>query len=153
MRVDVAQAGAEPVVEQLPVGRYRWAQDSVALALPSDLDGLVARLQAVDAQDVLRLAIFGQTDLAGRERLQSAIGQAQARGRSVEAQLDALHLAPTADDLAALQADGYLTSVIHELQQRQQREGDDADTAAQALALLAGVLREQSSVAGTKAAA
>ena len=91
--------------------------------------------------------------MAGRERLQSAIGQAQARGRSVRVQLDALQLAPTADDLAALQADGYLAGVIDELQQRQQRGDDAADTAAQALALLAGVLREQSSVAAPKAAA
>ena len=151
--IEVAQRGAEPVVTRLAVGRYRWMQDSVALALPSDLDALVERLQAVDAHDVLRIAIDGHTDLAGRERLQSAIGQARARGRSVEVQLHALQLAPTADDLAALQADGYLASVIHVLQQRQQREDDGADTAALALALLAGVLREQSAPAGMSVAA
>ena len=152
--VELAQAGAEPVVTPLPVGHYRWLQDSVTLALSSDLDALIERLQGVKAHDVLRLAVEGETDLAGRERLQSAIGQAQARGRSVRVTLDALRLAPTTDDLAALHADGYLADVIHELQQRQQQRGDEgAETAAQALALLAGVLREQQGAVISKTSA
>ena len=45
------------------------------------------------------------------------------------------------DDLAALQAHGYLGDVIAELRERQQRE--DGDAARGALAILAGLLRDR----------
>lgn len=141
--VELPTPGATPVVTQLPVGRFRWTQTNATLAVGSDVDALVERLAATGAHDVLLLRVQGQIDLAGLQRLQGAIGQAQARGRSVVVYLDALRLWPTADDLAALRADGYLADVIGALRQQQQDEAAGSETATHALTLLAGVLREQ----------
>ncbi|MEO8247983.1 MAG: DNA repair exonuclease, partial [Burkholderiales bacterium] len=70
-----------------------------------------------------------------------AIGLAEASCRSVRAELDGLRLQPTAEDIAALAADGYLANVLTELRERQ--HGDQAEVATHALGLLAGILRER----------
>ena len=57
---------------------------------------------------------------------------------SAGADLSALRLEPTAEDIDALHADGYLGEAIAELQAAQ--TGDDAEVARDALTLLAGLL-------------
>ena len=60
-----------------------------------------------------------------------------------------LQLAPTDEDIAALKADGYVGEVIESLRQRQgqgggqEQEGAQDDAARDALAILAGLLRER----------
>ncbi|CAM5433507.1 hypothetical protein SSTU70S_03699 [Stutzerimonas stutzeri] len=51
-----------------------------------------------------------------------------------------LRLEPTDEDIAALRADGYVGAVIGELRDLQQQ---DSDAARDALAILAGLLRER----------
>jgi hypothetical protein len=86
--------------------------------------------------DVVQLSLSGQTDLAGHRRLRNAIGQAERQGvHSLLADLSALRLEPTDDDIDALQADGYLGEVVDEL--RTQQQGSNAEVARDALTLLA----------------
>ncbi|MFM2329487.1 MAG: hypothetical protein RLZZ494_1590, partial [Pseudomonadota bacterium] len=51
----------------------------------------------------------------GRARLQTALGETQARVRHLESTLDGLSLAPTDDELSALHADGYVGELLAEL--------------------------------------
>ena len=142
--VRVAAPGATPEVTPLPTARHRWRRLERRLALPSDLDGLLAELAALAADDVLRIAVDGVLDLAGHRRLQQALAEAEGRLRALQAELSALRLAPTPEDLAALHADGYLGEVVAELRDA---GGDEAATAQEALAILAGLLAERAEVA------
>ncbi|WP_017429359.1 metallophosphoesterase family protein [Vreelandella jeotgali] len=141
--VDIDRPGAAPRVTPIAIGRHAWHQWQRHLTVASDLDALLAELDALPAMSVLDLTLTGELDLAGRERLDRALGAAAGRHRSLQTHRDALALTPTADDIAALHADGYVGNVIHELQQRQTQGDPDADTARHALGLLAGLLRDQ----------
>lgn len=131
-------------VSPIPVAQFRWSQRQVRLEVSSDLDALEVELARLEAPDVFELAVDGQIDLAGRARLNVALAAAAARVRSLRTDLGGLRLAPTADDIAALRADGYLGELITEL-----RAGGDATDPAEAerardtLALLTAVLSER----------
>lgn len=144
--VELDGPGALPRVTPIATGQYRWHDQSVALHVSSDVDQLVDGIAAFGPADVIQLSLSGHTDLAGHRRLADAIGKARGRARSLLADLSALRLEPTDDDIAALHADGYLGDVIAELQAGQ--DGPDADVARDALALLAGILDEQRASAG-----
>lgn len=143
--VEIDSPGATPRVERVATGRYRWQDWTHTVAVASDVDALVARLSSVNERDVVDLQIDGQVDLPTRARLQSALGLAEAVARSIRADLSRLRLLPSADDIAALHADGYLGDVIEELRTLQQDTGDDAqaDVAGHALALLTGMLAKR----------
>lgn len=139
--VDIAAPGVAPQVITLDVGEYRWQLAEPRLNVASDVDELAAYLQTLDARSVLRLRLAGQIDIVGHQRLAAALGEAEARVRSLEVDQAELRLLPTDADIAALAADGYLGEVIAELRERQQ--GTDGDVAREALALLAGILLDR----------
>lgn len=138
--VHIDHAGALPSVRAVATAQYRWRQAAHTLGVASDLDALVADLAALQSHDVLDLSVSGQLDLAGHARLQAALSVAEGRVRCLKRDLGALQLAPTAQDIAALQADGYLGEVVAELRDA---TGDDARCAQQALAILTGLLAER----------
>jgi DNA repair exonuclease SbcCD nuclease subunit len=144
--VELAAPGAEPAVTRVATGLYHWRSDAATLQVASDIEPLLSRLSVLDAHDVVQLAVDGQTDLAGHARLCEAIAAAQGRARSLLANLDALRIEPTDDDIDALAADGYLGEVIDEL--RAGQSGADADLSRDALVLLAGILAQRRDAAG-----
>jgi DNA repair exonuclease SbcCD nuclease subunit len=137
--VDIDSSGSEPRVTAHATGNYVWQQWESDLQLASDIDQLSERLMTATERDVIRLSLRGQLDLAGRARLDAAIGHAQANARSLTVDLADLRLQPTEEDLAALHADGYLGDVIRAL--RDLQSGAQAETASDALAILAGLLQ------------
>jgi DNA repair exonuclease SbcCD nuclease subunit len=143
--VELAEAGTPPIVTPVATGQYRWRTETVQLHVPSDLDPALRRLAAFGPADVVQLELSGRIDLAGHRRLRAAIEQARGRTRGLLADLAALHLEPTAEDIAALRADGYLGEVIAEL--RKGQDGANGDIAGAALALLAGLLDERRTTA------
>lgn len=144
LRVQIDAPGAEPDVRRIKTGLHDWHTWEHTVTVDSDVDALVTRLAQVGTRDVLDVLVDGQTDLGGLQRLQSALRQAEALARSVRPDLTRLRLVPTPQDIADLQADGYLGDVIGELRERQQQgDGTQADVAAHALALLAGLLSER----------
>ena len=132
--------GAVPQVQAEAVARHRWRQAEWQLDVPSDVDTAVAELAAVQADEVLQLTLSGRVDLAGHHRLQQALQAAEARLRALLADAGALRLMPTADDIAALQADGYLGEVIAELRDA---VGNEARVAQDALAILTTLLADR----------
>lgn len=141
-------AGSAPQVTRLPVGRYRWRRIDLGVQVDSDLEAVLATLAALDEADVVDLRLSGQLDLAGEQRLKTALAQAEARVRHLDVDRGALRLAPTADDIAALRADGYLDTLIRELHAAQQgtgapEAGPPPEIAREALALLAAALAER----------
>ncbi|WP_336368245.1 metallophosphoesterase family protein [Marinobacter sp. C2H3] len=139
--VEIAEPGATPNVTPIPTGRYQWHQWRETLAVQSDLDQLLARLETLPESAVVDLRLEGSITLAGEEALLKALSVAEARFRSLRCERADLQLAPTDDDIAALKADGYVGEVIETLRERQEANQDDA--ARDALAILAGLLRER----------
>ena len=140
LRVEIDAPGSSPRVEPMHTGEYRWQQHALTLAVPSDLEALLAMLAGLQAQDVVDLSVDGVLDLAAHARLRTALGGAEARARCLRTDLGALRLAPTDDDIAGLQADGYLGELIAELRDTQ---GADARRAQDALALLTTLLAQR----------
>jgi DNA repair exonuclease SbcCD nuclease subunit len=136
--VQLQAAGQPPQVETLPTGRYRWRALDLTLAVPSDVDETLAQLEQAGPQDVLQLRVAGRCDLAGQRRLQQAVERARARVRALVHEAPALRVEPTPEDLDALQADGVVGAVIEQL--RAEQFGPQAETARDALLLLAGFL-------------
>lgn len=136
--VEIAGPGIAPVVSPLRIGEYRWQTESMRLQVPSDVGGALDWLAALEVDAVVQLEVAGRVDLAGHRRLSAAIEQARGAARSLSADLSALRLEPTAEDIDALQADGYLGEAIAALQAAQ--AGEDAEVARDALTLLAGLL-------------
>ena len=140
VRVDVPGAGQPPVVTPLAIGRYRWLAWDETLTVASDLALLAERLDSLPPDTVLDLTLRGTLDLASAQRLDQALSVVQGRCRSVQVHRAELRLTPTDEDLAALHADGYVGDVIAQLRQRQDGGDAAADTAGDALAILAGLL-------------
>lgn len=132
--------GSAPRVQPLATARHRWSQHTQALQVPSDLDALLAWLGERPPHEVLDLRLEGTLDLAQHQRLQQALGAAEARLRCLRSDLSALRLAPTADDIAALQADGVVGEVIAELRDA---PPEASRRAQDALALLTTLLAER----------
>lgn len=142
--VTIDEPGAGPQVEALRIGQYIWDEQAIELAVPSDLEGLLHYLQTLTENHVASLTLSGRIDLASRARLEDALGAAQARTRALECNMHNLGLHPTDDDIAALQADGYVASVLDSLRSMQDSTGDDARVARDALVLLADIIQDKS---------
>lgn len=143
--VEIDAVGAAPRVIRLETGKFNWQAWEQTVAVASDVDEFIARLANVGAGDVLSIRVAGQIDLAGLQRIRAALSQAEAKVRSVQTDLTALRLLPTAADIAALKADGYLGDVIAELRDKQAVQAGDAssEVAAHALGLLTSILTER----------
>ena len=144
LRVDIDAPGAPPVVTRIETCRFRWRTIEAALAVASDVEQLSNVLAASRPSDVLSLRVTGQVDLPGLVRLREAMGVAEAGARHLQADLSALRLVPTAEDIAALDADGYLGELIAELRDAQADRIDPeaAAVAGHALGLLTTFLLE-----------
>lgn len=144
--VDIPGVGAEPKVDTLPAGRHPWIQMSEHLAVSSDLDQLIAKIEQQPEQAVVALRLEGEISLLGRQQLERALSVAEARFRSLGYDLSGLNLLPTEDDIAAIHADGYVGDVIAEL--RDQQEGENGEVARDAIAILASMLLEKQAKGG-----
>lgn len=152
--VEIAAPGAEPQVTPLPVAQYRWQALAAELQVPSDADVLLGQLAALSPRDVVDLRVSGRVDLAGSQRLQAAIGRAEAQARHLQADLSALQLVPTDADIEALSADGYLGEVIAELREAQAgADPQQARVAQDALALLTAALAQRAPASEARASA
>lgn len=145
--VELAAPAAVPIVTPLATGQYRWQSQTWTLQVSSDVEQLRQYLASCGPHDVVQLSLSGQTDLAGFRQIEALIEQARGRTRGLLADLSALRLEPTAEDIDALQADGYLGEVIAEL--RAEQQGANADVAREALVELAKILDERRARAGT----
>jgi hypothetical protein len=129
------------VFQALRFAEHPWRSIKHHFNVVADLDMLERDLNALADQSVVELELSGQLSLSGFERLESILGQAQARSRAWDCQREALRLAPSEEDLDALQADGYLQAALKQLQEL--RHGSQQQAAEDALLILAGLLRDK----------
>lgn len=148
--VEIDAPGVEPRVQALRTAQFDWLELSASLRVASDLDGLLQRLQDLPAHTVLSLQLEGQLALDLHQRLNAALAVLRGRLRHLSVEASALNLAPTDEDIAALQADGYLAEVIAELRELgaagtapSSEEPGEAEIAREALALLTSTLAQR----------
>lgn len=139
--VALAAVGSAPQVTPLACGRYRWRTQQCVLNVAGDLLELENQLARISGDEVIALRVSGHIDLAGHQQLLQVIGQTQARARAMTTDLSGLRLLPTAEDIDALGADGYLGEVIAEL--RAAQDGAQGELAADALGILASLLNQR----------
>jgi DNA repair exonuclease SbcCD nuclease subunit len=140
--VQIDAPGATPVVERIRVGKYRWTDLVHEITVPTEVDVLRHKLEALGDTDVLRVRVTGSAALADAQALHVAIEETRARVRALRASTTGLKVLPTEEDLAALGArSGYLANVVARLRAMQTDE-TQAAAASEALLLLAGFQRE-----------
>jgi DNA repair exonuclease SbcCD nuclease subunit len=139
--VEIDGPGAVPKVEPQPTGRHRWVNRNYDLAVESDVATILNELEQLPRESVVDLTMRGTINLAGRHRLWDALAAASGRHRSLASHFDGLRLEPTAEELSALHADGYVNEVIAELQAEQVEDGPGVEVAREALGLLAELLQ------------
>ncbi len=142
--VDVAAPGSVPVVTVLDTGQFCWHQQEAVLHVSTDLDELLDRLSPLESDAVVDLRVQGQATLTQHQALEKALGATSAKVRHLRTDLSALNLTPSSDELASLQADGYLADILAELREEQSQVGDAGEAARDALALLGSALIQRS---------
>jgi DNA repair exonuclease SbcCD nuclease subunit len=148
--VDIPAAGAVPQITPVSTAQFRWRSIAAELQVESDADLLMGQLQALQSNEVIDLTIMGRIGLAMQSQLLDAIGQAEASARHLQVDLSGLQLVPSDDDIAGLQADGYLAEVIRELRSATAIPDTSGATVAQdALALLAAELSNRPALTTT----
>lgn len=133
--------GATPAVEMIAVGRYRWQQLELNLAVSSDVEETLRELEQIGADDVVQLRLSGVCDLVGQRQLDSGVEAARARSRAMLLDSQDLSLEPTQADIEAIHADGYVGEVLQQLW-AEQSEAQGA-RARDALLILARLLDDQ----------
>lgn len=134
-------------VERVDVGRWQFEFVEQAVEGDKDLEDLAAKLDAIEdrARTVVKLALRGSLTLRQQARLEDLLD----RQRDVFAAVEEperhrdVALRPDDDDFRDLDLRGYVATAQQRLQQRADGEGEDAEVAADALALLVRLAGEE----------
>ncbi|MCQ9616350.1 DNA repair exonuclease [Paenalcaligenes niemegkensis] len=135
--VSIDQPGAVPHVERVQTYQFRWEQHSHAIEVDSDIHQLATLLHQFGSQTVLELTLSGRISLEQQRQCMALINEKQARLRSLQVHTDELLLVPSAEDIAALNVDGYVAQVLDQL--RSESEEGQA-ISSRALVELASIL-------------
>lgn len=138
--------GAPPQVTRLRTGQFNWQQMEHTLKVPSDVDQMLHAFEACGRDDVLKVRLSGTCDLAGHERVQAGVADARAKVRALAFDASGLRLEPTLDDLAALQAHGYVREALDAL--REELTTQPTEVARDALFILARMLQAKGTGVG-----
>lgn len=120
--VTLPSPGAEPAVERVPVGHYRWLQLDFTLRQEKDLAALEAALATLGeplAQKVVELTLQGALSLTLRHRLDTLLNHWSPRLHVLKVNDQALHPEATAADLDQIDSSGFLQEAIAHLRQMQ----------------------------------
>ena len=134
--VELSEPGIPPCVERVPVGRFHWQQLEFSLTEQASLQVLDSRIAALGeaSNTLLRLRLSGALDLGTRGQLDDMLERWRARLHHLGVDDAALVAQPSADDIAAIGACGFVRDTIETLT-RIQADGSHPDHAQAAAAL------------------
>jgi DNA repair exonuclease SbcCD nuclease subunit len=143
LEVAVESPGALPLVEAIPIGRYRWIDQRVDL-MPSEVDGIRHDIrQALGVPDhelerlLVCLRLHGTVDLASDLATDDVLSDLRARVFYLQDDDTGLTPEPTEDDLDSIDTTGFVRAAMDRL--REQIGGPESPVARRALALLYGL--------------
>ena len=141
--VEIDAPGAPPRVEPVAVARFRWRQLVLQIDGEADAEAALEALAGIDAQTVADVQLSGSCDMATQARVQAALDAAELRAAACTLRQDGLRLAPTAADLQALQADGFVGEALQALKDElDSPQPDTAEIAREALLQLARIRKD-----------
>jgi DNA repair exonuclease SbcCD nuclease subunit len=126
--VDIAAPGAPPEVTQKLTGAFRWRAATEELSRGEELQGFEARLRAGEGLSgvLMRLEVKGALDLTSRADLAQRLAALEAAMFWLDADLSALHVRPTPEDLEKIDFQG----VLREAAERLRAEAEDPSASA-----------------------
>jgi DNA repair exonuclease SbcCD nuclease subunit len=126
--VDIAATGAPPEVMSKLTGAFRWRAVTEELTHGEELSALEARLRAGEGLSslLMRLEVKGALDLTARAGLAQRLESLEAAMFWLEADLSALHVRPTPEDLEKIDFQG----VLREAAERLRAEAEDPSASA-----------------------
>lgn len=137
--VEFSEPGTAPRVEKVRVGRFRWQQFEFGMTDEASigvLDGRIAALTDVP-NTLLRLRLNGSLDLGVRGQLDEVLERWRARLHHLGVDDSGLVARPSAEDIAAIGASGFVRDAIDTLSRIQDDPAHpDHDQAARALQVL-----------------
>jgi DNA repair exonuclease SbcCD nuclease subunit len=115
--VEIPGSGEPPRVTQEPIGRYDWHQLSLDLLDDESIQVLESQLASFESPEscLLRLKLKGAVDLAQRSRIDQILSGWQAKLHFMDVQDAELLAQPSAEDIAAMGATGFLRDAIEAL--------------------------------------
>ncbi len=115
--VELSGPGMPPHVEKLHVGRFRWEQFEFALTGEASIGVLDTRIAALadPASTLLRLSLGGALGLEARAQLDEVLERWQARLHHLRVDDTGLVARPSAEDIAAIGASGFVHHAIESL--------------------------------------
>ncbi len=141
--VEIDAPGAPPRVEPVAVARFRWRQLVLQIDGEADAEAALEALAGIDAHTVADVQLSGSCDMATQARVQAALDAAELRAAACTLRQDGLRLAPTAADLQALQADGFVGEALQALKDElDSPQPDTAEIAREALLQLARIRKD-----------
>lgn len=108
--VEIAGAGAPPVVTERPTGRYYWLTLDEQLGSEEDTAALEKKLRARTdlSSTVLRLRLSGNLSVAARAALDERLVRLEAAIAHLRIEADGLHVRPTIEEIERIDFDGVL---------------------------------------------
>lgn len=140
--VSLPEPKALPQVEAIPLAAYHWHSLTYEFTHDEQVQDFEQRMQTYDLQSVIELELTGHLSLAATQALDAVLIRLESRVRSIAVQRDDLRLSATEADIQALQVDGYVHAALLSLQAQQQAGGEGAQTAGDALLLMAQILNQ-----------
>ncbi len=139
LAVTIEHPRTAPRIEPVLIATYRWIERAIEI-VPGGAEEIRRTLgfaEADFARLVLHLDLQGTIDLATRAAITEVLDDLRARVFHLEEDDTGLTLAPTEDDLDAIDTAGFVRVAMNRL--REKLGGPEADTARRALALLHGL--------------
>lgn len=115
--VALGEPGGSPRMEKIRIGRFHWEQFEFALADAASigvLDDRIAALAEV-SNTLLRLRLSGALDLSARGELDEVLERWRARLHHLGVDDTGLVARPSAEDIAAIGASGFVRDAIDTL--------------------------------------
>ncbi len=137
--VEIAGPGEAPIVEPVRISALTWTKLSADVDSDEEIEALGERIEAIPdkAMTLVELRLAGTLDLKQRDRLdEQVLGPTRDRFCFVRLRDDALYTVVRDEDLAELDAEGWVTEVVDALRE------DTTDEGQRALRLLYRLHRE-----------
>ena len=117
--VTLTEPGATPRVTPLKTGHYHWSRVTLDIAGEAAVDRIADMLGSITGhaadRQVVRLILSGVVSLSQRQAVDDAIAGWRARCHFLDTRTDDLIAAPSADDLDAIDHQGFVRRAVDRL--------------------------------------